>query len=684
METRDISCGYSYDSCNSQSGSSLAYSNDVIAGGSTLVEQSDNLNNSSNILKSLLNWPPVNLEFHNLTYEVPDVDKEKKRILHSVSGEFRPGELTAIMGPSGAGKTTLLNILASFGAKQLSGEIRINENLRDVKTFRKMSRYIMQNDTIDPHFTVLESMMLAAGLKLGTTLPQQQRMQIINEILTMLRLQKAANTKGLRLSGGERKRLCIAMELVNNPPIIFLDEPTTGLDDISSSQCVALLRRIAHAGRTVICSIHTPPAKLFEMFDKVYIMAEGECIYQGSVPNIVPYLAHIGLTCPLTYNPADFIIETACHEYGDYHSSMVNAVENGKIYRWLPKSESDNLNSTRRNKSETTSGVSSFDEIEKFEMEIDKKLLRPQSTWWQQYRLLLMRMLTRMWRDKFYFKMKFSVKFVMSLLVGAMYTGVGNDATKALFNFGFAFTIIIAYLYMPMMPILLEFPSEIRLLKREYFNQWYRLSSYFVALVTSKLPSMLIMALMYITIVYLMSNQPLELYRFVMVCLVAILTGQISESLGLLLSSRLNLVNSMFMGPVTAVPLILLSTFGMGYGKGTYISPFMRFIMNCSYLRHSMEGIMEALYGYNRSDTICPPTEIFCMFKSAKFLRVILGFENLNYTFSIVCLGIFYIIFTVLAFALIKHRLSTSGTTHPFIQKINKYLIKYFNFSTYK
>uniref|UniRef100_A0A1A9ZJ11 ABC transporter domain-containing protein n=1 Tax=Glossina pallidipes TaxID=7398 RepID=A0A1A9ZJ11_GLOPL len=634
METRDISCGYSYDSCNSQSGrSSLAYSNDVIAGGSTLVEQSDNLNNSSNILKSLLNWPPVNLEFHNLTYEVPDVDKEKKRILHSVSGEFRPGELTAIMGPSGAGKTTLLNILASFGTKQSSGEVRINENIRDVKTFRKMSRYIMQNDTIDPHFTVLESMMLSAGLKLGTTLPQQQRMQIINEILTMLRLQKAANTKGLRLSGGERKRLCIAMELVNNPPIIFLDEPTTGLDDISSSQCVALLRRIAHAGRTVICSIHTPPAKLFEMFDKV---------------------------------------------------SMVNAVENGKIYRWLPKSESDNVNSTRPNKSETTSGVSSFDEIEKFEMEIDKKLLRPQSTWWQQYRLLLMRMLTRMWRDKFYFKMKFSVKFIMALLVGAMYTGVGNDATKALFNFGFAFTIIIAYLYMPMMPILLEFPSEIRLLKREYFNQWYRLSSYFVALVTSKLPSMLIMALMYITIVYLMSNQPLELYRFVMVYLVAILTGQISESLGLLLSSRLNLVNSMFMGPVTAVPLILLSTFGMGYGKGTYISPFMRFIMNCSYLRHSMEGIMEALYGYNRSDTICPPTEMFCMFKSARFLRVILGFENLNYTFSIVCLGVFYIIFTVLAFALIKHRLSTSGTTHPFIQKINKYLIKYFNFNTYK
>uniref|UniRef100_A0A1A9W0H5 ABC transporter domain-containing protein n=1 Tax=Glossina brevipalpis TaxID=37001 RepID=A0A1A9W0H5_9MUSC len=683
METRDISCGYSYDSCNSQSGSSLAYSNDVMATGNILVEQSDILNNSSNILKSLLNWPPVNLEFHNLIYEVPDVDKGKKRILQNVNGEFKSGELTAIMGPSGAGKTTLLNILAGFGAKHSSGEILVNENPRDMKTFRKMSRYIMQNDMIDPHFTVLESMMLSAGLKLGTTIPQEQKMQIINEILTMLRLQKAANTKGLRLSGGERKRLSIAMELVNNPPIIFLDEPTTGLDDTSSSQCIALLRRIAHAGRTVICSIHTPPAKLFEMFDKVYIMAEGECIYQGSVSNIVPYLAYVGLTCPLTYNPADFIIEAACREYGDYHSSMVNTIENGKIYRWLPKSE-ENLNSTKPTKSETTSGVSSFDEIEKYKMEIDKELLQRQSTWWQQYRLLLMRMLTRMWRDKFNFRMKFLVKLIIALLVGAAYTDVGNDATKALFNIGFAFTIIIAYLYVPMMPVLLEFPAEVRLLKREYFNQWYRLSSYFVALITSKLPSMLLMGLMYISIVYLMSNQPLELYRFAMLYLVAILTGQTSESLGLLLSSRLNLVNAMFIGPVTAVPLILLSTYGMGYGKDTYISPFMRFVMNCSYMRHSMEAIVEALYGYNRSDSICPPTEIFCVFKNAKFLRAVLGFENLNYTFSIACLSLFYIIFTALAFALIKHRLSTSGSTHPIIQRFNKYLIKYFNFSTFK
>lgn len=90
-----------------------------------------------------------------------------------------------------------------------------------------MSRYIMQIDVIDPHFTVMEAMVLAANLKLGNDLTKQQKLEIIEEILNMLRLKNAANTKAVRLSGGERKRLCIALELVNNPPVVFLDEPTT-------------------------------------------------------------------------------------------------------------------------------------------------------------------------------------------------------------------------------------------------------------------------------------------------------------------------------------------------------------------------------------------------------------------------------------------------------------------------
>ncbi|KAH8279564.1 hypothetical protein KR018_001731 [Drosophila ironensis] len=663
--------------------SSLQYSSDINAGISIeLQEHSEDIQSLSG-LKYLPSWPPVNLQFTELYCEVPDRANggKSKQILRGVHGEFRSHELTAIMGPSGAGKTTLLNLLAGFGAPSDSGEILVNGAPRDMRVFRKMSRYIMQTDVLDPQFTVHEMMLLAANLKLGNELNRQQKLEVIDEILEMLRLKGSENTMTPKLSGGERKRLCIALELVNNPPVIFLDEPTTGLDDLSSSQCIALLKMLAAGGRTVICSIHTPSAKIFETFDAVYVLAEGQCIYQGSGGNIVPYMqCHLGLSCPITYNPADFVIEVACREYGDsHHEPMVVAIENGKVSRWLPSTEDGKATPT---KTDTTSGASSFYEMDQFELEISPKLLRAKCTWWMQFKLLLVRMLLQMWRDKSYIKLKFYMNIVLALLVGSLYFGMGTSASKALFNFGFMFTIVIAYLYLPMMPVLLYFPSEINLLKREYSNQWYRLSAYYAAMVSSKMPSMFVLAVIYLSIVYLMSSQPLEWFRFAMLFSIAFVTALTSDSFGLLISSRLSLVNAMFMGPVLAVPLILLSIHGIGYGRGGYISPLMRFLMHLSYLRHGMEGLVAALYDYGRGDTICEETEIFCSFKKSKVLLAFLGFEDMHFTFSLCCLLGFYIFFTVAAYVMIRQRLKKSAT-HPVVAYALELLTKHFNFTSY-
>ncbi|XP_055839144.1 ATP-binding cassette sub-family G member 1 [Episyrphus balteatus] len=628
-------------------------------------------------LKYLPSWPAVNLEFRDLNYSVPDLTKGSKLILRGIHGEFRSNELTAVLGPSGCGKTTLLNVLAGYNSSTATGQINVNRRPRQAKIFRRMSRYIMQNEVLDPHCTVQEAMILAAHLKLGNELPMSQKMEMIDEILYMLRLKKSENTMCERMSGGEKKRLSIALELVNNPPVIFLDEPTTGLDDLSSSQCISLLRRIAHSGRTIICTIHTPSAKLFDMFDKVYVLADGQCAYQGSTQNIVPFMNSIGLSCPLTYNPADFIIEVAGREYGnDYYDKMVAAVENGKCSRWTPDFDYNNTTI-----SDTHEQAKSMEE---FEEEINPKLLKSKCSWLLQFRLLLRRMLIQMWRDKSYIKLKFIVTIALGMIVGGIYDGVGNDATKALFNFGFAFTIIIAYLYLPMMPVLLQFPTEVRLLKREYFNQWYQLSSYYLAMVCSKIPFMLILAMIYITMIYLMSNQPLELNRFSMIFLISILTGMTSDSLGVLISSRFSIVNSMFVGPVISVPMILLSCYGIGYGKETYVPAYLKFFMSMSYLRHGLEGLVAALYGSDRSDTICPETEIFCMFKKSKFLLVMLGFDGVDYTYSVSCLAIFYVVFTLAAFIMIKQRLTFNSSNYIAVQYIGQFVKSHLNFASLK
>lgn len=96
-----------------------------------------------------------------------------------------------------------------------------------MRAFRKMSRYIMQESLYQPMLTVREAMNISADLKLGNELSRSQKNEVIDEILDLLRLTKTVDTMGHRLSGGEQKRLSIALELVNNPPLIFLDEPTT-------------------------------------------------------------------------------------------------------------------------------------------------------------------------------------------------------------------------------------------------------------------------------------------------------------------------------------------------------------------------------------------------------------------------------------------------------------------------
>ncbi|GLV33100.1 uncharacterized protein CBL_10447 [Carabus blaptoides fortunei] len=608
-------------------------------------------------LSHLPERPQITIEFQDLTYSVPQGRKASKVILRSLNGTFPAGNLTAILGPSGAGKSTLLNILAGYKSREATGSITINGEPRNIRQFRKLSRYIMQEDLLQPLLTVQECMLIAADLKLSRELSHMKKLTAISEVLDMLRLSNAKDTTTDRLSGGERKRLSIALELVNNPPVIFLDEPTTGLDDVSSSQCVSLLKLLAEGGRTVICSIHSPSARLFAMFDHVYIVATGQCVYQGIGSDIVPFLDQIGLTCPTHYNPADFIIDVASGEYGDYMDKMVSATENGRLFQRhkSPKiTESVLIQPSVSNQN----AITYLPTPRNNQM---KNIPKYDSSGWTQFKILFYRMYLQTFRNTKYLVLRFCLYMFLSLIVSVLFFGMGNDGSKTLFNFGFCFTCVIVFMYCPLLPVLLNFPTEVQIIKREYFNRWYNLPSYFLAMTLINMPIQILLATMYIGVVYTVTNQPLELQRVVMFLTVCVMIGLISESIGLAISSTLNIINGMFVGPVLTVPLMLLSVYGLG-SQYENIPSIIRLAMSFSYLRYGMEGLIVAVYGGDRTKLPCPEHEEYCLYVSPKHLMTDMGMEHVVFWFDILMLAVMYVLMKATSFYLLRQRLSPNKT----------------------
>lgn len=270
--------------------------------------------------------------------------------------------------------------------------------------------------------TVHEAMSFAVKLKTGNLFTKKQRQAKIIAILETLGLHGKLNDFSGDLSGGQQKRLAIALELVDDPSILFLDEPTTGLDSSSSTQCIRLLKKLALEGKTIVCTIHTPSALHFEMFDQLYALADGCCIYQGSSSNLVPFLKELDLICPEIYNPADFLLEIATHAYGVQNHRLTKRIQNGTNEEYR-----SSLNNNNNNNNDDTT----FNDDHKMLSDIRQPLYS--STFVSQFTQLMLRNVLFITRDKMLVTIRLLVHLALGLMIGFLYFGIGNEATQ-IFN----------------------------------------------------------------------------------------------------------------------------------------------------------------------------------------------------------------------------------------------------------
>ncbi|XP_017785850.1 PREDICTED: ATP-binding cassette sub-family G member 1-like isoform X2 [Nicrophorus vespilloides] len=263
------------------------------------------------------------VEFKNLAYKVQlGYKKGYKEILKSINGRFPSNKLIGILGGSGSGKSTLLNLLSGYEEGKYSGTIRTYGVDEDLKQYRKKSVYIMQDNYLQDLLTLRENMEIAADLKLGDRFGCYAKKAIIDKVISVMGLKDAIDTKTGILSGGEKKRLSVGLELINEPSILFLDEPTTGLDSSACTQFMEHLKELTVEGKTIICTIHQPSATVFNLFDEIYILQDGSCFYRGKPEDLLPCLENNGWTCPLFHNPADFAIELSINNVNIVQESV--------------------------------------------------------------------------------------------------------------------------------------------------------------------------------------------------------------------------------------------------------------------------------------------------------------------------------------------------------------------------
>ncbi|XP_026732379.1 ATP-binding cassette sub-family G member 4-like isoform X1 [Trichoplusia ni] len=537
-------------------------------------------------------------------------------ILRGASGALRPGRMTFILGPSGAGKTTLLKILAGRKKTGVTGSLY---------GAGRSSVLVAQDTTLIDTLTAGETLRFAASLKLPNV-SHRERNNAINTVTKQLGIHDVLNTRAGRLSGGERKRLTIACELLTDPTIMLLDEPTSGLDAVSSLSVARALHTVARSGRTIACVLHQPSSQLFNTADDVIVLANGRTLYAGAIVDVPESLTRAGFICPQYYNIADYLLEIA----SDEHSGNLNLLEHEA------SSYAHEMSKIAKNDVYNGKGKELSPESE--------ALLNPNPTpckgyaasVCQQLNALLWRCCIGVARDVYLTQIRLLAHFMVALLLGALYHGAGAEAGRMMSNTGCLFFFLLFLFFSNAMPTIQTFPTEANVVLHEHLNKWYSLPAYCASKIIVDLPIQLLCATVFLFPAWYLTSQPLDINRMGLAWLTCALVTILAQTFGFVVGASCGMKLGLFVIPAANIPMLMFSEFFIPYREmPVYLRPFA----TISYFRYAFDAFLETVYGLGREKLPCH--QEFCMFKDPSSHLEFLGLSrNLSADFFALVLWI--------------------------------------------
>lgn len=485
------------------------------------------------------------LRWNGLTYMTkPNNNKPSRALLYNVSGIVKPGEFLAIMGPSGAGKTILLNTLS--GKKQdlikENGDVLLNGRNIETLQYKSMIGVVPQEDILIETLTPVESLRYAAHFTINVDADLKEKLiqQCIEELgLTGCKDTIIGGVLRRGLSGGEKKRVSIGLEIIYNPSVLFLDEPTTGLDSYTALSIVQLLKYLAEVkGRTIIASIQAN-SQMFATFDRLLLLSGGRTAYMGPAKDAVGYFADIGYPLPNNYNPADHFLNVL--NLPDYKQRL----------------EDSNIRASWSNRR--------MDEEDK-DLAQEEKAVEPESHYvagfWYGLWILVCRSFLDLKRNPVFVKTKLYKLFLTIGLFLMCFTDLPSRGQAAGSDRNGLMFAMIATLYIEAHTFVLStFNTQKKVFLREYRVEKYGIVAYFISYNITMLPIEFAWNFAYMAIsYYIIGLNPLPEHYFILccVCVLVSMSGTSWSQFLVIATGRIDLA--------TSATQLVLNPFMLGSG----------------------------------------------------------------------------------------------------------------------
>ena len=452
----------------------------------------------------------------------------------------------------------------------MTGELRMNGQRYSMHDLKQHAGYVMQDDLLNGNLTVLETLKYTAELRLPRSLSDAERLERVRSVMEQMGLTKVQDVivgsplkKGV--SGGERKRLCVAMELLTKPLLLFLDEPTSGLDSVTALALCRKLRELAESKAcTVVCTIHQPQAKIFRLFQNLVLLKAGKIVYMGASEHALHFFEGLGFKCPEYENPADYFLDVITPSPADSVEDL--ATKEAKLIQSYTAAEVD-LNAGN-----------------------DRPLLPRETTpWLHQFKVLFRRTLKDTWRKRSLLITQLVQTIIMAILLGTAFLRIGTSETSTVRRQPVLFYCVINQGLFGALLVINSFPAERMLVLRERAAGTYYVSAYFLAKSMAELMFQIIFPVLFSCIVYFLIGLHETPQKFFIFVGFMVLTNVAATSLALMVSALCRTTDL----SVTVLPLMLEASRLFG---GFFLSPanlpvYFEWLDALSYVKYAYVGL---------------------------------------------------------------------------------------------